>query len=67
MDGFRRGLGSAIQWLDCLRVMADRLVNQRLQRAFDQAEEILDQLTPPNVLLNKADDPRTYMTLNQNS
>jgi hypothetical protein len=41
VDGFRRGLGAAIQWLDCLRVLVDRRVEERLQSAWDRAKQRL--------------------------
>jgi hypothetical protein len=42
VDGFRRGLGSAIQWLDCLKVMVDRRVDQRLQGAYELTQQVLE-------------------------
>jgi hypothetical protein len=47
VDGFRRGLGSAIQWYDCLRIMVDRRVAERLQRAYDDAQGTLKWGSPP--------------------
>jgi hypothetical protein len=41
VDGFRRGLGAAIQWLDCLRVLVDCRVEEQLQSAWDRAKQRL--------------------------